>query len=64
MYKQTMLVAFFGAVAYKGRGRSGKDKNVAVNRDRAIAIVADAAESAIRHYGGSVQVDLSSPQVH
>lgn len=51
-------------VAYKGRGRSGKDKNAAVDRDRAIAVVASAAESAIRRCGGSVQVDLSSPQVH
>ena len=50
--------------AYKGRGCSSKDENAAVDRDGAIVIVADAAETAIRHCGGSVQVDLNSPQVH
>lgn len=58
-----MLNACFAAVVYKGRGCSGKDKKAAVDRSRAIAVVADAAESAIRHCGGAVQVDLSSPQV-
>ena len=59
-----MLNACFAAVAYKGRGCSGKDKHAAVDRNRAITIVADAAESAIRLCGGAVQVDLSNPQVH
>lgn len=52
------------AVTYRGRGSSSKDKKSAVDRSQAIAIVADAVEDAVKRCGGTVKVDLKSPQVH
>lgn len=51
------------AVTYRGRGSSSKDKKSAVDRSQAIAIVADAVEDAVKRCGGTVKVDLKSPQV-
>lgn len=51
------------AVTYKGRGSGSKDRKSPVDRSLAIAIVADAVEDAVKRCGGTVKVDLKSPQV-
>ena len=51
-------------MTYRGRGSSSKDKKSAVDRGQAITIVADAVENAVRGCGGTVKVDLNTPQVH
>lgn len=50
-------------MAYKGRGSGSKDKKASVDRDQAIAIVADAVEKAVTGCGGTAKVDLKSPEV-
>ena len=78
MAHQQHRLAVRCAVAYKGRGSTSRNQKAQsdaastssapdsaelLDRGKAIELVAAAVEAAIKGYGGSVQVDLKSPQV-